>query len=359
MIDPEVSRARTLPAALFRDPAAFREQIERVLARSWHLVASHDGALPARTATPLVLLPGTLDEPLLHVREDEGEGLLLSNVCTHRGNLLCPAPCPVGAGKAGSLRCGYHGRRFDLRGRATHMPAFAGVPFPEERDHLPRVPCGRFGGMTFASVTPAVSFEDWIGPLRAWLSFVPWSALVPETPRDYEVNAHFALYCDNYLEGFHIPFVHPGLASQLDYGAYRTELFPWGTLQIGVAKGDDHTLDLPADHPAAGERVAALYAWLFPCTMINVYPWGVSLNVITPLAHDRTRVTFVSLVRPDAGGRAGAGGDLHQVELADEAVVEAVARGVRSRFYESGRFSPTEERGVHHAHRLFGELLGR
>lgn len=357
-VDPDIHTARTLPASFYRDPDAFRAQIERVLARSWHLIEPRAARFLERSATPLTLLPGTLDEPLLHVREGHEEGCLLSNVCTHRGNLLLKEPCRFAADRAATLRCGYHGRRFDARGRATHMPEFAGVAFPEERDHLPRVPTGRFGEMLFAAVQPAMAFDAWLGPLRERLAFVPWAELVAEPARDYEVAAHFALYCDNFLEGFHIPFVHPGLAAALEFGAYRTELLPWGTLQIGVAKEGEPTLDLPASHPDHGQRVAALYAFLFPCTMINVYPWGVSLNIVTPLAVDRTRVTFVSLVRPGAPPREGAGGDLHQVELEDEAVVESVQRGVRSRFYDSGRFSPSQEAGVHHVHRLFSELLG-
>jgi choline monooxygenase len=174
------------------------------------------------------------------------------------------------------------------------------------------------------------------------------------------VQANWALYCDNYLEGFHIPFVHASLNEAIDYGAYTTELFRWSSLQLGIAKGDEEAFDLPSGSPDAGKRVAAYYFWLFPNTMLNFYPWGCSVNVVQPLAVDRTRVSFITYVwKPERLERgAGAIGGLDRVEREDEAVVESVQRGVRSRLYTRGRYSPTREQGVHHFHRLLVEALG-
>ena len=67
--------------------------------------------------------------------------------------------------------------------------------------------------------------------------------------KDYLVNCHWALYCDNYLEGFHIPFVHEDLNAALDYGSYTTELFQNGSLQIGYSSGGEEVFDLPIGHP--------------------------------------------------------------------------------------------------------------
>ncbi len=170
----------------------------------------------------------------------------------------------------------------------------------------------------------------------------------PRRSRDYEVAANWALYCDNYLEGFHIPFVHPGLAAAVDYDTYRTDLFRWGTMQVAHAKPGEDAFD---------GGIAAYYAFLFPATMLNIYPWGLSMNVIRPLSLDRTAVSFRTYVRDPSRLERGAGADLHSVEMEDEAVVEAVQRGVRSRLYRAGRYSPTRETGVHHFHRLLAELL--
>jgi choline monooxygenase len=90
--------------------------------------------------------------------------------------------------------------------------------------------------------------------------------------------------------------------------------------------------------------------------MFNVYPWGVSVNVVKPLAVDRTRVTFLAFVWDPSKREKGAGAGLDRVEREDEAIVEAVQRGVRSRLYGRGRYSPTRETGVHHFHRLLAEF---
>jgi choline monooxygenase len=91
--------------------------------------------------------------------------------------------------------------------------------------------------------------------------------------------------------------------------------------------------------------------------MFNVYPWGISVNVVVPLAVDRTRVTFLPFVWDESKREQGAGGGLDRVEREDEAIVEAVQRGVRSRLYDRGRYSPARETGVHHFHRLLAEHL--
>lgn len=353
-IDPDIRRAATLPAADLRGDEAHHRVVERVLARAWHVVAAGDPAPSPGAVAPLVLLDGSLDEPLVFTRDEGGARHCLSNVCTHRANIVASEACT-----AATLRCRYHGRRFSLDGRLAHMPEFDGAEgFPSATDDLPRVPSAAWGPLVFAGVRPAQTFDAWLGPLRERLAFVPFDRLTgPAEVRDYEVHASWVLYCDNYLEGFHIPFVHPGLAQALDYAAYETELHAWGTLQIGVAQEGEDALDLPPGHPDHGRRVAAFYAFLFPATMINVYPWGVSVNAVQPLGPSRTRIRYYTLVLDEARRGRGAGADLDAVEREDDAIVESVQRGLRSRFYERGRFSPSRETGVHHFHRLLDGLL--
>ena len=91
--------------------------------------------------------------------------------------------------------------------------------------------------------------------------------------------------------------------------------------------------------------------------MFNFYPWGVSVNVVRPVSPSKSVIEFVTYVRDESLMAEGAGADLHGVEMEDEAVVESVQKGVRSRFYNSGRYSPTREQGTHHFHRLIGEFM--
>ncbi|MGB3617633.1 MAG: SRPBCC family protein, partial [Catalinimonas sp.] len=214
--------------------------------------------------------------------------------------------------------------------------------------------------LLFTALDPPVPFDDWLRPVWERVGWLPLDELRPAPDRDadYEVAAHWALYCDNYLEGFHVPYVHPDLNRAIDYGTYTTECFTGGSLQRALDRTGGPTFTPPPGHPDAGLPVAAYYFWCFPNVMLNFYPWGLSLNVVQPLNPTRTRVLFRTYTWPDADAPSGAGGDLNQVELEDEAVVEQVQRGVRSRLYRRGRFAPTREQGVHHFHQMVAGWLG-
>jgi choline monooxygenase len=251
-----------------------------------------------------------------------------------------------------TLRCRYHGRRFALDGRFIAMPEFEGVKgFPTPADDLAKVQLGQLGPFTFAAIDPAFSFDALMAPVRERMAFVPFDRLTfdPSGNKEYEVKANWALYCDNYLEGFHIPFVHPELAKAVNFDTYRTELFSWGNVQIAQATS--------AADAFAGSEIAAYYFFLFPNTMLNFYPWGLSINIVVPLGVDRTRVVYRSWVLDPARRSQGAGGALDQVEMEDEDIVEQVQRGVRARLYRRGRYSPKRETGVHQFHRLLSGFL--
>jgi choline monooxygenase len=339
-IEADIAAAHTLPGSFYADEEAYALARENVFARTWQWLGTMAGLDAPRRLSPRELLPGLLDEPLLLVRDELALLRCLSNVCTHRGNILVAADCA-----AGQIRCGYHSRRFDLEGRITFMPGFAQAKdFPSAADNLPVVPHGQWAGLVFASLDPAAPFDDVFGDVRESVSGLPLERLRFDASRsrDYEVRAHWALYVENYLEGFHIPFVHAGLNEVVDAATYETRIHRWSNVQLAQAKNG---------------APAAQYWWIFPNLMLNFYPWGLSLNLVQPQGIDRTRVLFRSFVSDAAKLETGAGAALDRVEREDEAVVEAVARGVRSRLYTRGRYSPAKERGVHHFHRLLVENL--
>lgn len=326
---------------------------EALFPRAWHLVATlADLPVPGSVA-PIVLLPGVLDEPLILVRSEAGTIRAFSNVCTHRGAILVDQPgCPT------ALRCPYHGRRFGLDGRMRHAPEFETSPdFPGAEDHLPEVAVGVWGPFIFVSLDPLVPFTTLIQPVETRCGFLPIGDFQRDPTGDavYEIEANWALWCENYLEGFHVPWVHPGLAAALDWRSYRTETVAWAVIQIGVAS-DGERFTLPEGHPDHGHPVVALYFHLLPFTTLNFYPWGLSVNVVEPLGPTRTRIRYQTWVwRPELRG-FGAGGALNDVELEDDAIVERVQRGVRSRLYRPGRYAPAWEEGVRHFHALLREL---
>lgn len=354
-IHDDIRRSESLPGRFYGDPEVFELCKERIFARSWQWVGDLGRLRSLGSCLPATLLPGLLGEEVLFTRDGSGELRCLSNVCTHRGALVCPREATVP-----SLRCPYHGRRYSLDGRFLSMPEFEGVAdFPSEKDDLVKIPFGLWQSFVFASLKPAFPFEDLVAEMEARVGWLPIgdAALDPARCRDYSVEASWALYCDNYLEGFHVPYVHAGLLESLDYSKYTTELFPFSSVQIGEAKEGEEAFELPRSSPDFGRRVAGYYFWLFPGTMLNFYPWGISVNLLRPLAPGRTKISFLSYVWDSSKLDRGAGSGLERVELEDEEVVQSVQRGVRSRFHGRGRYSPSREQGVHHFHRLLARFL--
>jgi choline monooxygenase len=349
-IHPAVESASTIDKDFYLDPAVFAHMREAVFARNWlWLGDAADVALPGSLA-PRELMPGLLDEPLVLARDATGVLRLLSNVCTHRGNILVHEAC-----RAGQIRCGYHSRRFDLAGRMTFMPGFDGAcDFPSARDHLPELPLHEWHGHLFTAIEGNESIDALLAPVDERLPWLDIAGLRPDPARarSFEFDAHWALYVENYLEGLHIPFLHPGLNAALDIGSYRYELFERGNLQLALARDGEPAFEPPASAPEHGQRIAAYYFWLWPNLMLNFYPWGLSVNLVLPLAPAHTRVIFRSYIGDASKLASGAGGALDPVEMEDEAAVIAVQRGIRSRLYRGGRYSPVHERGVHQFHRL-------
>lgn len=351
----DIHKASTLPADFYKDPSIYEASKDAIFAKSWQFVGDSDMVKVPGSVLPLTMLEGCLDEPIVITRASDDRLHCLSNVCTHRGMLVAESP-----GNERYLRCRYHGRRFGLDGCFQHMPEFDGVEgFPSERDHLPKVPFGMWSKLIFASIRPDLPMEDVLRPMTSRLGWLPLHEFRFDhaRSRDYLVQANWALYVDNYLEGFHIPFIHAGLNETLDYENYTTHQYDRANLQLAVSKGADGVFDLPESSPEFGQRISAYYYWIFPNLMFNFYPWGLSINVLRPMGPSLTKVSFLCYVwREDKMG-VGAGSALDRVEREDEVVVEAVQRGVRSRLYDKGRFSVKREANVHQFHRLVSAAL--
>lgn len=354
-IDPDISRAKTLPSNFYSDPETFEALKQKVFYGSWQWVGDILDLEKEGSVSPLILLPEFLNEPMVLSRDKNGKVNCLSNACTHRGNIVVEE-----AGQQRKLTCRYHGRRFGLDGKFEFMPEFnEAQDFPGSCDNLHAFPLKKWGSFFFAGLSPVFEFQKVIDFMDQRIGFLPLDdfARSKELDKDYEIKAHWALYCDNYLEGFHIPFVHNDLNEVLDYGNYETILSDYCNLQIGYAEGTDEVFKLPEDHIDYGKEVAAYYFWVFPNMMFNFYPWGVSVNVVQPLSISQTKVSFITYVYDASKLNKGAGSGLDKVEMEDEAVVESVNMGIRSHYYKAGRFSPTRERGVHHFHSLLARFL--
>jgi len=354
-IDEDITKAATLKGDFYTSENCFKDILENIFARNWQFITDDSKLKENRNAFPFQFLGNLSPEPLVLIN-NKGNINCFSNVCTHRGNILINEPCTIKK----NITCGYHGKQFDTCGKFKFMPKTEGMKnFPSALDDLPEIAVAKWRQFIFSSLAPDIEFKELIKDVEERVGWMPIEdfAYRKDVSKEYYVKANWALYCDNYLEGFHIPFIHADLNAVLDFNSYDVETFKYANLQLGIAADNDICFDLPKGSKDYGKKIAAYYFWLFPNLMLNFYPWGLSVNIITPISVNETKVQFKSYVWDESKLDKGAGADLDKVELEDEQVVQQVQKGVASRFYKHGRFSPTMEKGVHHFHTLISNSM--
>lgn len=357
-IDANIAKAATLSTDFYTSDEYLQLAKEKIFVSSWQLIGSKEMVKYPGDVQPFTILQEYLNEPLLLTKDKVGNLHCISNVCTHRGNIIAYKACS----KAINLRCKYHGRLFDLSGKFVSMPEFKEVEnFPADIDNLPSLPLFNWGNLLFTTLHKKDDASNYFGEMMHRLNWLPVQDFIdrPDLSKSFEVAANWALYCENYLEGFHIPFVHAALNAALDFGEYTTELYLKSVLQLGIGKNAEDCFDLPESSVDYGSNIAAYYFWVYPNLMFNFYPWGLSVNVVRPIAVNKTIVEFKVYMWKEEKYDKGAGSDLEKVELEDEEIVEQVQRGVSSRFYDHGRYSVTRETGTHHFHRLIAESMNQ
>ena len=354
-INKDIREAFTLSGNFYSCEEIFKTSLEKIFVRSWHLISDINILCENKRAIPFYLMNNTISEPLFLINNNNNIQCF-SNVCTHRGNILIDKPKII----KDKIVCRYHGKSFDTCGKFNFMPKSDGMKnFPSSQDDLCEVPCFKWRQFIFTSLEPAFSLDELVKEMNERIGWMPIEDFIyrKDLSKEYTVNANWALYCDNYLEGFHIPFIHKDLNTVLDANNYDVETFNYSNLQIGIGKGDDECFNIPKSSKDYGKNIAAYYFWLFPNLMFNFYPWGLSVNIVKPVSEKKTKIEFRSYVWDEKKLDYGAGADLDKVEMEDEEVVENVQKGVSSRFYKHGRFSPSMEQGVHHFHRLVSRFM--
>src|SRR5271156_778918 len=367
-VNERIECAQTLASRFYTDPSILEIEKARIFRRTWQLVGTLDHACGEvnglhRTIADreTFFTAEVAGEPIVVVRDKEGTLRAFSNVCRHRAG-----PIAFGSGCKNVLRCGYHGWTYTLDGRLIGTPDVEGVEF-FDRSTMGMVPLRleTWEQLIF------VNFDPNAEPLSVYLGKIPeqargfrFAGLQVAERRDYVLHCNWKVYVDNYLEGYHIPIAHPGLMREIDYSQYRTDTFRYHSQQFAPIRA--------MKSGAAGERFyapgsglqEALYFWIFPNLMLNVYPDNISTNVIVPLSQDKTLTIFEwffhdakSPQNQERIARAIAFSD--EVQQEDIALCRNVQKGLHSATYDRGRYSVKRENGVHHFHTLLGEFLGQ
>jgi choline monooxygenase len=349
--DPNLATAATPPAEWYTDAGFLALEQEKVFGHAWLLAGrAEQVAQPGQFFTADIA-----GEAVVVARGDDGKLRAFSNVCRHRAG-----PVATGEGQCKRFRCAYHGWTYTLDGALLGTPEFDGVQnFDHTANCLPQFQAKTWGGLVFVNLDArAAPLAETLEDLPERLKGRGMSQMKLAARKDWYLDANWKVYVDNYLEGYHIPVAHPGLNREIDYGKYWTETKRYYSIQHSPLKAvADQRMRLAKD----GES-AALFIWVFPNLMINVYPDNYSTNLIIPLGPERALTVFEWYFRdpetPETQAKIKETIELSdEIQIEDIQICEAVQKGLRSRRYQQGRYSVKRENGTHHFHGLLAEYL--
>jgi choline monooxygenase len=356
-VEPEIARAWTLPAHLYTDAGVFAAEREKIFSCTWQVVGhASQVAHPGDYFTAELI-----GEPLVLVRGLDGTLRGFYNVCRHRAG-----PPAEGCGSRKLFRCGYHGWTYGLDGSLISATEIEGVEgFCAEDFALKPVRTEEWFNFVFVNLDPeARPLRESLGELPRQVEKFPFATMKLFERRTYDMKCNWKTYVDNYLEGYHLPSVHPGLNRELDYHAYVVEPYALGRAgyvrQFSPIRGAQPGDATPRRYQDAKEDLTTDYFWIFPNWMLNCYPDNVSLNIVLPVETERTLAIFEWYLPEKDHGTAAAKASVEfsdQIQIEDVGICEVVQKNLRSRSYSRGRFSVKQEKGVHAFHRMYGDFM--
>jgi choline monooxygenase len=353
-IDIDVAHARTLESSFYVDPVTGVVEQRAIFWRTWQIVGRRD-----QLSKPGDYFTAELcGEPLLLVRDAQGELRGFHNVCRHRAG-----PPAAGCGNRKVFRCGYHGWTYSLDGKLINAPEMDGTADFNRADfslHPLRV--GEWGAWVFANLDAACEpLADHLAELTPQAERFHLDQLKFYKRVDYPMACNWKVYIDNYLEGYHLPSVHPGLNRELDYNQYETELFAHHSRQSSPIRGPENEPNTDRRYQQSSGDLSAEYYWIYPNWMLNCYPDNTSLNIVLPVAPEKCVAIFEFYLAEGTSKQVveQSAAFSHQIQIEDGAICETVHRNLKSMSYSSGRYSAKQERGVHHFHQLYSTSLAR
>jgi choline monooxygenase len=350
---PPIERAYTIPSKWYVEPSFHALDLEAVLGGSWHLVGA-ESQIPGPGDRMVSEAAGN---PIVTVRDETGEVRAFYNICRHRGG---PVATCDGTGRV--LQCQYHGWTYGLDGSLRGMPRFDHVElFDKKSFGLVPLATASWQGLIFVHLdSRPPSLTQRVSGLAEHIACANVASMRFARKVSYDVSCNWKAYIDNYLEGYHIPFVHPELAKLYDYRQYRTETYDNYSLQRAPLTPEENLYST-----GGGE---AFYCFIFPNIMLNILPGRMQTNVVLPLAPDKCRVVFwyyyAEIDSPAARQKIEQDIEYSDgVQREDMMICEHVQRGLSSRAYDRGRFSVEQEQGVYHFQSLlvaaYRDFLGQ
>jgi Rieske 2Fe-2S family protein len=342
--------ARTMPGRYYTAPEVLAEEAERVFARSWICVGR--AADLARGGD--YLLADVAGESLIVLRDQTGTLRAFYNVCRHRGTRLCETP--RGAFSE-TIQCQYHAWTYALDGRLIGAPHMHEAEGFDKRDYpLHAVPLETWEGFLFVNLERgAAPFAAAFAPVMDRFARYRIPELTSVRRIEYDVRANWKLIMQNYSECLHCPTIHPELSTKLPYTSGANDLtegpFLGGYMEI-KAPNESATMSgracgLRLGDLAGDEAHRAYYYTLFPTMMLSLHPDYAIYYTVWPVAANASRVVCEWMVHPDSPGSPGYNLDdatefWDRTNRQDWHICELSQRGVSSRVYAPGPYSPRE-----------------
>ena len=337
-----LARAETIPSSWYTDPLFHRLDAETVFRDTWQAVG-HTGQVAAAGQHFTAEVAG---DPVLVVRGADGVLRGFYNVCRHRGG-----PLATEAGCSKVLQCKYHGWTYGLDGSLRGVPQFDRVELFDRKDYgLIPVQVTEWNGLVLVNLHESPEpIGDLLAGIEERIAPLDLGALTFEHRVDYDLRCNWKVYVDNFLEGYHVPFVHPELCKLYDFQRYTTEVMDRYSLQWSPLTQEENVYSRGGG--------TAFYYYVFPSLMLNILPGRTQSNLIVPTGPNSCRVVFQYFYEDvtTAPARQRIADDIafsHEVQLEDVRICEHVQRGLESRAYDRGRFSVQMEPAVHHFQRM-------
>jgi choline monooxygenase len=345
-----LNEAYTIPAPWYVDSRIDALERTNVFARNWQAIGRLD-----QVAKPGDFFTATLaGEPIVVARGNDNQVRAFYNVCRHHA----AAVVTEAQGHAAQFRCPYHGWTYGLEGALKGTPEFDGVcSFDRAQNGLVPIALSTWEQFVFVNLDPqAPPLTQHLGNIIEQVKPLKLGSLNFYERRSYQLNCNWKVYVDNYLDGgYHVPHLHKGLNSVLEYVNYNIENRERYSIQSSPVKAG--TEDADANATRKGDM--AYYLWLYPNFMLNWYEGYLDTNLVLPLSTDRTLVIFDFYFSADTSNEYNAQSVSvsDRVQIEDVDICEAVQRGLNSRAYQAGRLSVRREAGEHLFHRLLAADL--
>jgi choline monooxygenase len=322
------SRA-TMPVSFYADPEVFARERKSIFSRSW-LFLGHESQLAKSGAVLAATIAGF---PVLAVRDEAGIIRAFHNVCRHRaGPLAADGESQCGA----RLTCRYHGWSYALDGRLASARDFGPAPdFDPRAFALYPLRCESWHGLIFVNAdADAQPLGRFIAPFETKLGKVEWEGLEIVHRATHALRCNWKTYVENYLEGYHVPVVHPALNAAVAADEYDVQVASPGVVHRTT--------------PVAGAAISGMWAWLWPGLAFNFYSGGVLLERMNPISHREMQIEYLLLAPKgtpqteiDKSFAASAVTTREDIDIC-----EAVQKNLDAGVYQVGRLSPKHEMAI-------------